>query len=100
MNIERGVMLLKMMSNPIRLKILKILSLKNGICVGGIEDVMNIPQPSISQHLAHLRNSSIIRCDKKGKKVCYSIIDEDVIKILNSLDIDGEYDTIKCDSEE
>ncbi len=100
MDIERGVTLLKMMSNPIRLRILKILSVKNGICVGGIENIMNIPQPSISQHLAHLRNSGIIKCDKKGKKVCYGIVDVDVKKILESLDIEEDYTNVNCDSED
>lgn len=99
MDIERGVTLLKMMSNPIRLRILKILSSKNGICVSGIEDIMNIPQPSISQHLAHLRNSGIIKCDKKGKKVCYGVIDKDVLKILNSMDIDDDMGIADCEGE-
>lgn len=89
MKMERALMVMKMMSNPIRLKILKVLAdNKGGICVGGIEDILNIPQPSISQHLAHLRNSGMLRHDKKGKTVCYEIVEPCIKKLLENLEID------------
>ncbi len=90
MKMDRAILLLKMMSNPIRLGILDVLVKKGGenICVGQIEDMLKISQSSVSQHLAHLRNSGFITCDKFGKKVCYSIADEAVIRVLKSLDLE------------
>lgn len=89
MTTDRAVLLMKMMSNPIRIQILKVLAEKDpGICVGGMEDVLQIPQSSVSQHLAHLRNSGIVTCEKKGKKVCYKIAEAAVIDILKSMKIE------------
>ena len=65
MTTDRAVLLMKMMANPIRIQILKVLAEKEpGICVGGMEEILNIPQSSVSQHLAHLRNSGILTCEK------------------------------------
>ena len=88
MDISRATLILKMMSNETRLKILYILKKNNsGICVGNMEDILGIPQSSVSQHLAHLRNSGIISCEKKGKKVCYNILDKTVEKVLSQLEL-------------
>lgn len=89
MDLERATLILKMMSNPIRLNILDVLAQREKeemeTCVGKIEEILEISQSSISQHLAHLRNSGILTCSKKGKKVCYQIEDKRVLKILKSL---------------
>ncbi len=88
MGIDRTVLILKMMANETRLKILCLLKKnKNGICVGNMEEILNIPQSSVSQHLAHLRNSGIISCKKNGKKVCYNILDKTAEKILSQLEL-------------
>lgn len=89
MTTERAVLLMKMMANPIRIQILKVLTEKEpGICVSGMEEILNIPQSSVSQHLAHLRNCGILTCEKKGKKVCYRIIEPIVADILKCMKID------------
>lgn len=86
---DRAVLILKMMANPIRLGILNVLAKEgNGICVGGIEEILDIPQSSVSQHLAHLRNSGILACEKKGKKVCYKIVEDGVKRILAGLELE------------
>lgn len=89
MNLDRATLILKMMSNPIRLNILKVLAEReegqSETCVGKIEELLGISQSSISQHLAHLRNSGILTCQKKGKKVCYQIEEEAVLDILKCL---------------
>ncbi|BDU50573.1 ArsR/SmtB family transcription factor [Haliovirga abyssi] len=85
---DRAVLVLKMMANETRLKILYLLKKnEDGICVGNMEEILNIPQSSVSQHLAHLRNSGIISCKKDGKKVCYKISDKTAEKILLQLEL-------------
>lgn len=90
---DRAALILKMMSNPIRLSILKILSESEcgEICVGNMEEIIKIKQSSVSQHLGHLRNCNILNATKKGKKVCYRIVDEDVMKILKVIELDDEF---------
>lgn len=90
MDIDKAVLLFKMMSNPIRLGILKELSENGVLCVGKLEEAIGSSQSSTSQHLAHLRNSGILTCKKDGKKVCYTIADEDVEELIKSLELDDE----------
>ena len=87
MTIERATLLLKMMSNPIRLGILKELTFREEICVGNLEELLNVSQSSASQHLAHLRNSGIVSCRKHGKKVCYRVSEKSIKDILKALNI-------------
>ena len=89
MTTDKAILLMKMMANPIRIKLLKVLAEKEpGICVGGMEEILIIPQSSVSQHLAHLRNCGILTCEKKGKKVCYKIAEPIVVDILKSMQIE------------
>ncbi len=87
MTIERATLLLKMMSNPIRLGILRELTLRDEICVGNLEELLNVSQSSASQHLAHLRNSGIVSSRKNGKQVCYKVSEESIKDILKALNI-------------
>lgn len=88
---DRAILILKMMSSPVRLSILKALvEYSDGICVGKIEEILELPQSNVSQHLAHLRNSGILGCKKTGKRVCYKILDDSVINIVKSLNITEE----------
>jgi len=88
MKIDKAVMLFKMMGNPIRLKILKHLSEGGELCVGSLEEAVGSSQSSTSQHLAHLRNSGVLSCEKKGKNVCYNIVDQDILNLINEFEFD------------
>lgn len=88
MKIDRAVLLFKMMSNPIRLKILKSLSEGGELCVSTLEEATGSSQSSTSQHLAHLRNSGMLSCTKKGKNVCYNIADQDILNLINEFEFE------------
>ncbi|MDP8225768.1 MAG: metalloregulator ArsR/SmtB family transcription factor [Candidatus Lernaella stagnicola] len=73
---------LKLMGNPTRLRILAALA--DGSChVGRICRLLNLPQATVSQHLALLRNSDIVSARRDGVKVCYSLDDALTEQILN-----------------
>jgi len=57
------------------------------ICVGNLEELLNVSQSSASQHLAHLRNSGIVSSRKNGKQVCYKVSEESIKDILKALNI-------------
>ncbi|NLK63032.1 MAG: helix-turn-helix transcriptional regulator [Fusobacteria bacterium] len=96
MDLNRATLIMKMMSNEIRLNILRMLYKSEGdVYVNNIESTLNISQSTVSQHLSHLRNSSIVACDKKGKNVAYKIIDKDTKNILKYVDDRLKIDNIK-----
>lgn len=88
MKINRAVTLFKMMSNPIRLKILKQLSKGGELCVGSLEEAVGSSQSSTSQHLAHLKKSGVLKCEKRGKNVCYGIADQDIMNLINEFEFE------------
>lgn len=76
---------LKVLGHPIRLKIVA------GLCtrecnVKHIWECLGLPQATVSQHLALLKNKGIIQGKREGVEVHYSVIHPLAKKIIASLD--------------
>lgn len=72
--------LLKMMSDPTRLKILHALFIHE-LCVCDLQLCLNMSQSALSHQLSNLRIARLVTSRREGKNVYYSIID-DHIKVL------------------
>ncbi|AFV01192.1 MULTISPECIES: metalloregulator ArsR/SmtB family transcription factor [unclassified Dehalobacter] len=60
----------KALGEPTRLNIIKLLSFKD-LCVCELEEIMQISQPRISQHLKVLKQSGLVKERKEGqRRVC------------------------------
>lgn len=80
-NFRERANFLKMLAQPTRLMILE--ELAKGIkCVNDIEELLEIRQPSISQHLAMLRHGGLVDFFQKGKKRCYFLTMPGMIKTI------------------
>jgi ArsR family transcriptional regulator len=55
-----------------RLRILHLLQ-DGEMCVGDIVDVLQVPQPRVSRHLAYLRRAGLVRARKEGLWNFYSL---------------------------
>lgn len=64
--------LFKALGEPIRLKIVKLLSYQE-LCVCELEAVLNISQPRVSQHLKVLKRAGIVKERKERQKSYYSL---------------------------
>ena len=76
--------ILKVLGHPIRLKIVA------GLCtqecnVKHIWECLNLPQATVSQHLALLKHKGIIEGKREGVEVHYSVIHPLAKKIVASL---------------
>ena len=59
-------------SDPTRLRILHLL--RDGeLCVGDLVAILDMPQPTVSRHLAYLRRSSLVETRKNGLWMYYSL---------------------------
>lgn len=76
--------LLKAISHPIRLCIVKGLMEKESN-VTNIQECLDLPQSTISQHLFKLKVAGIIKGKRKSLEISYRVINEDVRKIINML---------------
>ena len=67
--------MLKVLGHPVRLCIVE--GLLNGGCnVSKIQECMSLPQSTISQHLAALRNKGIVKGERHGTEICYRVANE------------------------
>jgi DNA-binding transcriptional ArsR family regulator len=80
-------MVFRALSDPIRLEILAYL--RDGEkCVCDIVPQLNLIQPLVSRHLKVLKDVGIVRCRKDGTKRMYSIVDNRLFEVIDSLNRD------------
>ncbi|WP_019837327.1 ArsR/SmtB family transcription factor [Acinetobacter towneri] len=76
--------ILKSLANTDRLLILCHLS-QQELNVSQIEELTQIHQPTLSQQLMMLRKSDVVNTRRDGKQIFYSIKDDKMAQILNTL---------------
>ena len=59
-------------SDPTRLRILHLLH-DGELCVGDLVTILDMPQPTVSRHLAYLRRSALVETRKSGLWMYYSL---------------------------
>ena len=82
---KNNVVILKALANLNRLKILKLLSIHE-LNVGQLENMLDLSQSALSQHLAILRKSKIVRTRRVAKTIFYKIDNNFVFEILKLLE--------------
>lgn len=76
--------LLKAMSNPVRLLVLCQLA-EGEKSVGELEEVVNISQSALSQHLALLRHRGLVKSRRAGQTIFYSLAGPEAPTMLAAL---------------
>mgnify|MGYP006292711695 FL=1 len=71
-NMESFVKVMKALSDPIRVKMLKMLQEKE-LCVCEIYTGIEISQPAASKHLKTLMDAGLVKSEKQGLWVNYSL---------------------------
>lgn len=75
--------LFSVLSHPGRLKILWLLKRKKNLSVHEIQNCLSISQSSVSQHLSILKHNNLVKEERVGKEVHYSLVGSKIInKIL------------------
>ena len=75
---------LKILANDRRLMILCEL-LKGERSVGELEEIVSLSQSALSQHLARLRRSHLVKTRRESQTIYYSIADPGVTKVIGAL---------------
>ncbi len=89
--LEHEADLLKAVAHPIRLCIVKGLLAEEGCNVSEMQNCLNIPQSTLSQHLAKLREAGILKSESNGLERNYYVVNDQIVKIveaLNELELD------------
>jgi ArsR family transcriptional regulator len=71
--LDHSVRVVKALADPIRLRLLSLLAGHQEICVCHLHDALELPQPTVSRHLAYLRKSGLVAARKEGLWVHYRL---------------------------
>lgn len=76
---------LKVCGHPVRLKLLCLIASEDESCVTNLWTCLGQSQPVISQHLAILKETGIVRAEVQGNKRVYSIVDPFIGSLVSSI---------------
>lgn len=83
-SVTRIAQALSLAGNEVRLKILFLLNQESKMCPCDLSDILGMTVPAISQHLRKLKDAGLVRTNKVGQTIFYSIIESNNL-ILNPI---------------
>jgi ArsR family transcriptional regulator len=72
-SLDASTRLFKAFADPVRLRLLNLLSSQQEICVCHLHEALGLPQPTVSRHLAYLRKHGLVVGRKEGLWVHYRL---------------------------
>lgn len=81
---EDAARLLKAVANEKRLQILCLL-VDTERSVGQLNEMLDLSQPALSQHLAVLREENLVRTRREGQSILYSLAPGPVETLIHAL---------------
>jgi DNA-binding transcriptional ArsR family regulator len=87
------------LGDPIRLRILQLLQSEGELSVGGLVELLGLPQPQVSNHLACLRWCGFVEARREGRTVFNRIADdrvETMLQLAQSLLADNAEHVAAC----
>lgn len=82
LELERSAEILRILAHPTRLQIVHQLVEKKALNVSALQQVLKLPQSTVSQHLHKMRNHKVLLHERKGTEVFYRVDDEKVKQAL------------------
>ncbi|MFN8153130.1 MAG: metalloregulator ArsR/SmtB family transcription factor [Bacteroidia bacterium] len=82
LKIKKAADYLKVIAHPTRLEIIQLLEGKRTLTVSQICTKLEIEQSLVSHHLASMRNKGVLKADREGINISYSILDPKVMDIV------------------
>jgi ArsR family transcriptional regulator, arsenate/arsenite/antimonite-responsive transcriptional repressor len=73
LTLDDSTRLLKAFADPVRLRLLNLLSGGGEVCVCHLHEALGLPQPTVSRHLAYLRKHRLVIGRKAGLWVHYQL---------------------------
>jgi len=89
-SIDQAADMLRMLAHPARLRIIDALNTAGELPVCDLSDYLQISPSATSQHLNHMRRVGLLKLERRGKNVWYSIACDQPIALLNCICNCGE----------
>jgi ArsR family transcriptional regulator len=75
-SMERTAIVFKAIAHPTRLAVLELLVATGQMNVNELMSATNCEQSLLSHHLANMRSSGLLKSERKGQMIFYSLKDE------------------------
>jgi len=82
-NLRKSVLTLRAVNHKLRLKIIKMLTVKKQLSVTEIYVKLRLEQSVASQHLAIMRRAGVVKTTRKGKNIYYELDNNRLKSIAN-----------------
>jgi DNA-binding transcriptional ArsR family regulator len=73
----------RVLADPTRLKILAALTDERSLCVHELCHRLGMSQPAVSHQLRTLRAARLVRVQRAGREIHYSLDDEHVVRLIS-----------------
>jgi len=84
-NLERRAAILKSLAHPSRLLIIEMLE-KGPRCVGELTEAVGADITTVSKHLAVMRRSGLVRAQRRGTYMEYSLVCDCVTRMIDCIE--------------
>lgn len=82
---EDDIQMLRALAHPLRLRLVQEL-MKRGTCnVTQLQEVLQIPQSTVSQHLTKLKQTKVVQFERRGLEVYYQVYNTKINNVMNTL---------------
>jgi ArsR family transcriptional regulator len=75
--VEKTINRIKALSDQGRLRVMSLIEKGKEVQVNIIENVLGLPQSTVSRHLSFLKNSGWLSSRREGKSIYYKLADDD-----------------------
>jgi len=83
--LERVAEILKTLSHPVRLSVLQSLQKEERLSVSELIVELGIEQSLLSHHLTKMKDKGILKSEREGKNIYYSLADITILKIFECM---------------
>ena len=84
--LEKAAYILRTVAHPTRLAIVDLLNQNARLSVNEIGEILEVEQSLLSHHLTTMKLKGILRSEKEGQSVFYSLKEKDVPKLLECIE--------------
>lgn len=70
---DPDVLLLAALADPVRLSFVRQMAENDGICACDFSECCSVSQPTISHHLKVLREAGVVRSERQGTNIIYTL---------------------------
>lgn len=82
-NLEKAAFILRTIAHPVRLAIIDELRKNNQVAVTEICKLLNMEQSVVSHHLINMKLKGLLKSQKAGQQVLYSLKEHNLIQVIN-----------------